>query len=81
MSRNFPVPYTSTAYMLFLASFQCVIIALFFDHSVSSWSLVDAMRLTSSLYAVRTFIKLYFKSESSDLKFRSKYNIYLTSIY
>ncbi|WJX85305.1 hypothetical protein P8452_67780 [Trifolium repens] len=51
MSRNFPVPYTSTAYMLFLASFQCVIIALFFDHSVSSWSLVDAMRLTSSLYA------------------------------
>jgi hypothetical protein len=56
MSRNFPVPYTSTAYMLFLASFQCVIIALFFDHSVSSWSLVDAMRLTSSLYAVGTFI-------------------------
>ncbi|CAJ2631761.1 unnamed protein product [Trifolium pratense] len=51
MCRTFPVPYTSTAYMLFLASFQCVIIALFFDHSVSSWSLVDTMRLTSSLYS------------------------------
>lgn len=51
MSKNFPVPYTSTTYMCFLASFQCVFIALCFDHRVSSWSLSDAMRLTSSLYA------------------------------
>ncbi|KAJ1417195.1 EamA domain [Sesbania bispinosa] len=51
MSKNFPVPYTSTAYMCFLASFQCVFIALCFDHSVSAWSLHDAMRLTSALYA------------------------------
>nr|AFK33606.1 unknown [Lotus japonicus] len=51
MSKNFPVPYTSTGYMCFLASFQCVIIALCFEHRPSAWSLQNAMRLTSSLYA------------------------------
>ncbi|CAI8615340.1 unnamed protein product [Vicia faba] len=51
MSKNFPVPYTSTAYMCVLASVQCVFIALCIDHKASSWSLHDTMRLTSSIYA------------------------------
>ncbi|KAI5424592.1 WAT1-related protein At1g09380 [Lathyrus oleraceus] len=51
MSKNFPVPYTSTTYMCFLASFQCMFIALCFDHKASSWSLHDAMRVTSSVYS------------------------------
>ncbi|XP_058740506.1 WAT1-related protein At1g09380-like [Vicia villosa] len=50
MSKNFPVPYTSTTYMCFLASIQCVFIALCFDHSASSWSLRNAMRIVSSVY-------------------------------
>ncbi|CAK8544530.1 unnamed protein product [Lathyrus sativus] len=51
LSRNFPVPYTSTTYMCFLASFQCVFIALCIDHKAASWSLHDAMRLTASVYS------------------------------
>jgi len=51
MSKNFPVPYTSTTYMCILGSIQCVFIALCFDHSASAWSLHDAMRLASSLHS------------------------------
>ncbi|XP_061371977.1 WAT1-related protein At1g09380-like [Gastrolobium bilobum] len=51
ISKKFPAPYTSTFYMCFLASFQCVVIALCFEHRASEWSLYNAMRLTSSLYA------------------------------
>ncbi|XP_027353106.1 WAT1-related protein At1g09380 [Abrus precatorius] len=51
LSKKFPAPYTSTGCMCFMASFQCVFIALCFDHSVSAWSLRDAMRLSAALYA------------------------------
>ncbi|KAK7337667.1 hypothetical protein VNO77_18252 [Canavalia gladiata] len=51
LSKKFPAPYTSTGCMCFFASFQCVVIALCFDHRVSDWSLHDAMRLSSALYA------------------------------
>lgn len=51
ISKKFPAPYTSTGLMCFLASFQCFIIALGFDHSAADWSLRDAMRLSSALYA------------------------------
>ncbi|CAL0308532.1 unnamed protein product [Lupinus luteus] len=51
MSTSFPAPYTSTAYMCFLGSIQCIAIALCFEHSPSAWSLNNAIRLTSSLYA------------------------------
>ncbi|KAK7259014.1 hypothetical protein RIF29_24608 [Crotalaria pallida] len=51
MSKSFPAPYTSTAYMCFLGSIQCVAIALCFEHTASAWSLKNTMRLTSSLYA------------------------------
>lgn len=53
MAKHFPAPYTSTTYMCFLASFQCIIIALCFDHSTSAWSLANPIRLTSALYSVR----------------------------
>ncbi|QCD98379.1 WAT1-related protein [Vigna unguiculata] len=49
--QKFPAPYTSTGLMCFLASFQCMFIALCFDHSASAWSLHDAMRLSAALYA------------------------------
>ncbi|KAL2345600.1 hypothetical protein Fmac_006885 [Flemingia macrophylla] len=51
ISKKYPAPYTSTGLMCFLASFQCVVIALCFDHSASGWSLHNAMRLCSALYA------------------------------
>ncbi|TKY61583.1 WAT1-related protein [Spatholobus suberectus] len=51
ISKKFPAPYTSTGLMCFLASFQCVVIALCFDHSASAWSLHNPMRLSSALYA------------------------------
>ncbi|XP_019418323.1 PREDICTED: WAT1-related protein At1g09380-like [Lupinus angustifolius] len=51
MSKTFSAPYTSTAYMCFLGSFQCVAIALCFESTASAWSLNNAMRLISSLYA------------------------------
>ncbi|XP_020211097.1 WAT1-related protein At1g09380 [Cajanus cajan] len=51
LSDRYPAPYTSTSLMCLLASFQCVIIALCFDHSASGWSLHNAMRLSSALYA------------------------------
>ncbi|KAK7284442.1 hypothetical protein RJT34_19188 [Clitoria ternatea] len=51
ISKNFPAPYTSTGYMCFLATFQCIIIALCFDHSASAWSLHNTLRLSSALYA------------------------------
>ncbi|KAK7379163.1 hypothetical protein VNO80_04616 [Phaseolus coccineus] len=51
ISKKFPAPYTSTGLMCFLASFQCIIIALCFDHSASAWSLHDAIKLSSALYA------------------------------
>ncbi|TKY63133.1 WAT1-related protein [Spatholobus suberectus] len=51
ISKKFPAPYTSTGLMCFLATFQCMGIALCFDHSASAWSLHNAIRLSSALYA------------------------------
>ncbi|KAG4913853.1 hypothetical protein JHK82_054440 [Glycine max] len=51
ISKTFPAPYTSTGLMCFMASFQCVIIAVCVDHRASAWSLHNAMRLSSALYA------------------------------
>ncbi|KHN43359.1 Auxin-induced protein 5NG4 [Glycine soja] len=51
ISKTFPAPYTSTGLMCFMASFQCIIIAVCVDHTASAWSLHNAMRLSSALYA------------------------------
>ncbi|KAK7278041.1 hypothetical protein RJT34_23063 [Clitoria ternatea] len=51
MSKSFPFPYTSSLYMCFLASIQCVAIALCVEHKVSAWSLLSPIRLTSTIYA------------------------------
>ncbi|KAK7397095.1 hypothetical protein VNO78_18262 [Psophocarpus tetragonolobus] len=51
ISKKFPAPYTSTGLMCFLASFQCLIIAVCDNHRATDWSLRDAMRLSSALYA------------------------------
>ncbi|TKY52336.1 WAT1-related protein [Spatholobus suberectus] len=51
MSKSFPAPYTSSLYMCFMASIQCVAIALSVEQKASAWSLHSTIRLTSSLYA------------------------------
>ncbi|XP_054800559.1 WAT1-related protein At1g09380-like [Prosopis cineraria] len=51
LCRKYPAPYKSTAYMCFLASMQCVAIALCVERQASAWSLANSMRLTSALYA------------------------------
>ncbi|XP_054797717.1 WAT1-related protein At1g09380-like [Prosopis cineraria] len=51
LGKIFAAPYTSTTYMCFLASFQCVVIALCFDHSTSAWSLANPIRVISALYS------------------------------
>ncbi|RDX92845.1 WAT1-related protein, partial [Mucuna pruriens] len=51
ISKKFPAPYTSTTLMCFLASFQCMLIAVCFDHSATAWSLHQAMRVSAALYA------------------------------
>ncbi|CAL0320927.1 unnamed protein product [Lupinus luteus] len=51
LSKTYPAPYTSSLYMCFMASIQCVIIALCDEHKASAWSLHNQMRLISSLYA------------------------------
>ncbi|XP_020222475.1 WAT1-related protein At1g09380 [Cajanus cajan] len=51
MSKSYPAPYTSTFYMCFIASIQCMAIALSVEHRASAWSLHSTIRLTSSLYA------------------------------
>ncbi|KAI4349878.1 hypothetical protein L6164_010423 [Bauhinia variegata] len=50
-SSLYPAPYTSSTYMCLLASIECAVIALCFQHNTSAWSLTSTIRLTSSLYA------------------------------
>ncbi|KAJ7973236.1 WAT1-related protein [Quillaja saponaria] len=51
VSKKFPAPYTSSAYLVLLGTIQCVVIALCFDHKPSAWSLSNPMRLTASIYS------------------------------
>ncbi|WOH14243.1 hypothetical protein DCAR_0933760 [Daucus carota subsp. sativus] len=51
MSSTYPAPYSSSALMCLMASFQCVIIGLVSDHHISSWSLNPPIRALSSIYA------------------------------
>lgn len=52
ISKSYPAPYTSSFYMCFMASIQCVAIALCREHRLSDWALHNHMRLISALYAV-----------------------------
>ena len=56
MSSTYPAPYSSSALMCLMASFQCVIIGLVSDHHISSWSLNPPIRALSSIYAVYIYI-------------------------
>ncbi|KAK9735749.1 hypothetical protein RND81_04G224800 [Saponaria officinalis] len=51
MSENFQAPYTSSALLCFMASFQCGALAAFNNHNISDWSLTSRIRLVSSVYA------------------------------
>ncbi|XP_019186598.1 PREDICTED: WAT1-related protein At1g09380-like [Ipomoea nil] len=49
LSKHYGAPYSSTALACFLAVFECMIIALCVDHSVSDWTLTP-IRAVSTTY-------------------------------
>ncbi|KAF9595108.1 hypothetical protein IFM89_037042 [Coptis chinensis] len=50
MGQKFKAPYTTTALMCFMASFQCAAIAACFQHHPKEWSLGSRIRLIGALY-------------------------------
>ncbi|XAR49237.1 hypothetical protein NMG60_11032361 [Bertholletia excelsa] len=51
ISEKYSAPYTTTALMCLMASFQCAIIGVCVEPKASAWSLSPAIRATSSIYA------------------------------
>ncbi|GER44987.1 nodulin MtN21 /EamA-like transporter family protein [Striga asiatica] len=51
ISQKYGSPYSSSAIMCLMASVQCVIVAICFDHSISAWSLRSSIRIVSSIYS------------------------------
>ncbi|KAJ8572772.1 hypothetical protein K7X08_009283 [Anisodus acutangulus] len=47
----YPAPYSSSAFMCLMASFQCLIVGFCFDHNISDWSLRHSIRVVSAIYA------------------------------
>ncbi|KAF5182542.1 Wat1-related protein [Thalictrum thalictroides] len=50
MNAEFTAPYTTTAVMCFMASFECAIVAAFFAHTPNEWSLTSNIRLIGAVY-------------------------------
>ncbi|KAL7119910.1 hypothetical protein ACP275_02G090600 [Erythranthe tilingii] len=51
VSQKYGAPYSSSALMCLMATFQCVVVAFFFDHNLSAWSLTSNIRIISSVYS------------------------------
>ncbi|KZV47403.1 hypothetical protein F511_07817 [Dorcoceras hygrometricum] len=51
LSKLYMAPYSSSALMCFMSSFQCVIIGFCFNHHMSAWSLNHSIRIVSTVYA------------------------------
>ncbi|KAG9138185.1 hypothetical protein Leryth_001412, partial [Lithospermum erythrorhizon] len=51
LSKLYNAPYSSSALMCFMSSFQCVIIGFIFNHDISSWALTPSIRATSTVYS------------------------------
>ncbi|KAL3349835.1 hypothetical protein AABB24_022745 [Solanum stoloniferum] len=51
LSMVYAAPYSSSALMCLMASFQCVIVGICFDHNISDWSLSHSIRAVSSIYS------------------------------
>ncbi|KAK4378817.1 hypothetical protein RND71_000679 [Anisodus tanguticus] len=51
VSMVYPAPYSSSALMCLMASFQCLIVGFCFDHNISVWSLRHSIRVVSAIYA------------------------------
>ncbi|XP_060169201.1 WAT1-related protein At1g09380-like [Lycium barbarum] len=51
VSMVYPAPYSSSALMCLMASFQCLIVGFCFDHNISDWSLSHSIRAVSAIYA------------------------------
>lgn len=52
MSKGFASPYTSSAMMCLMASFQCLVVAAGVERKASAWVLGWNIRLIASLYIV-----------------------------
>ncbi|KAL5698219.1 hypothetical protein ACHQM5_029286 [Ranunculus cassubicifolius] len=51
MSKAFAAPYTSSALMCLMASFECAIIGMFEEPNIKEWSLASNIRLIASIYS------------------------------
>ncbi|XP_073038872.1 WAT1-related protein At1g09380-like [Primulina eburnea] len=51
LSKQYVAPYSSSALMCLMSSFQCVIIGFCFNHDLSDWSLNHSIRIVSTVYA------------------------------
>ncbi|XP_073132619.1 WAT1-related protein At1g09380-like [Henckelia pumila] len=51
LSKQYAAPYSSSALMCFMSTFQCVFIAFCFNHRLSAWSLHQPIRIVSTVYA------------------------------
>ncbi|XP_042009675.1 WAT1-related protein At1g09380 [Salvia splendens] len=51
VSKNYNVPYSSTAIMCAMATVQCVAVAFAMEPKLSAWSLNSELRLFSSIYS------------------------------
>ncbi|KAI6695424.1 hypothetical protein NL676_023134 [Syzygium grande] len=51
LSTKFPAPYTTTALMCLMASFECAAVGAAIEHRVAAWSLRSGIRLISAVYA------------------------------
>ncbi|CAI9768900.1 unnamed protein product [Fraxinus pennsylvanica] len=49
--QQYGAPYSSSAIMCIMASVQCVIVAIGFDHNLSAWSLSQPIRVVSVIYS------------------------------
>jgi drug/metabolite transporter (DMT)-like permease len=60
LSKSFASPFTSTALIALMASFQCAIIGVAAEPRLSSWALGLDIRLIGSLYVVRSRHRCYY---------------------
>ncbi|KAL8527761.1 hypothetical protein ACS0TY_005561 [Phlomoides rotata] len=51
VSEKYSAPYSSSALMCVMSSFQCVMVGFAIDHDLSAWSLKPSIRLVSGVYS------------------------------
>lgn len=51
LNKEYNAPYSSAAWMCFIASFESVVIGFLFNHNISAWALSPSIRATSSIFS------------------------------